>query len=52
MRRHVATDDYEDDIIEEFNEQIEDTTVRIPKKDFMIIQGDWNEKVGRDGHEI
>ena len=49
---YSPTADYEDDIIEEFYEQIEDTTARIPKKDFMIIQGDWNEKVDSDGHEI
>ena len=44
--------DYEDDIIEECYEQIEDTTARISKKDFMIIQGDWNTKVDGDGHKI
>ena len=49
---YAPTADYEDDVIEEFYEQIEDTTARIPKKDFMIIQGDWNAKVGSDGHEI
>ena len=47
---YVPIYDYEDDIIEEFYVQIEDTTVKIPKKDFMIIQGDWNTKVGSDGH--
>ena len=42
---YAPTADYEDDIIEEFYEKIEDTTAKIPKKDFMIIQGDWNEKL-------
>ena len=44
--------DYEDDIIEELYEEIEDTNARIPKKDFMIIQGDWNARVGSDNHEM
>ena len=49
---YAPTACYEDDIIEECYEHIEDTTARIPKKDFMIIKGDWNTKVGHDGHEI
>ena len=49
---YAPTADYEDDIIEEFYEQIEDTTARIPKKDFMIIKGDWNAKYLCDGHKI
>ena len=44
---YAPTADYED-IIEECYEQIEDTTARIPKNDFMIIQGDWNAKVVSD----
>ena len=43
---YAPTADYEADIIEEFYEQIEDITERIPKKDFMIIQGNWIAKVG------
>lgn len=49
---YAPTADYEDEIIEEFYEQIENTIARIPKKDFMIIQGDWNAKVGSDGYII
>ena len=40
------------DLLGECYEQIEDTTARIPKKDFMIIQEDWNEKVGSNSHAI
>ena len=47
---YAPTVDYEDDIIEEFYRKIDDTTARIPKNDFMIIQGDWNAKVGSDSH--
>ena len=49
---YAPTAVYEDEIIEELYEQIEDTSTRIPKKDFMIIKGDWNAKCGSDGHEI
>ena len=49
---YTLTADYEDDIIEEFYVQIEDTTARVPKIDFMIIKGDWNAKVGSDWYEI
>ena len=49
---YAPTAEYEDDIIEVCYEQIKDTTARIPKNDFMIIQGNWNATVGSDIHEI
>ena len=49
---YAPTTNYEDDIIEECYDQIEDTTTRIPKMDFIIIQRDWNTKVGSDVHTI
>ena len=49
---YAPTTDYEDDIIEDFYEQIEDTTAQFPKNDFMIIEGDWNAKVSSDGYEM
>ena len=52
IQLYAPTTDYEDGIIEKWYEQIEDITAGIPKKDFMIIQRDWNAKVGSDSHEM
>ena len=48
---YAPTSDYDDDIIEEFYEQIEIVIATISNKDFLIIQGDWNAKVGGDCNE-
>ena len=46
---YAPANSYDDDTVEEFYELIEQTL--ISKKDFIIIQGDWNAKVGGDGNE-
>ena len=48
---YAPTNSYDDETVEEFYELIENTLITIPKKDFIIIQGDWNAKVGGDGYE-
>ena len=47
----LQTNSYDDEIVEEFYELIEQTLITIPMKDFIIIQGDWDTKVGGDGNE-
>ena len=42
---YAPTNSYYDETVEEFYELIEQTLITIPKKDFIIIQGDWNAKV-------
>ena len=37
--------------MEEFYEQLESTIKEIPRKDLLVIQGDWNAKVGPDAYE-
>ena len=49
---YAPTSDYSDEDIEIFYELIEDTILKTPKKDFLVILGDWNEKVGADAYSI
>ena len=49
---YAPTTDYSDEDIEEFYELIEDTISKTPKKDFLVILGDWNAKAGTDAHNI
>ena len=43
-----APTDYDDEKIEGFYEQLQEVSYQIPKKDILIVQGDWNAKVGKD----
>ena len=45
---YAPTSDHEDDEIEEFYNQLQNTIDKVNKKDILIIQGDWNAKVGGD----
>ena len=50
---YEPTSEYTDEDIELFYELIEDTIVKTPKKDFLVILGDWNAKAGgSDAHSI
>ena len=44
----APTTDYDDEKIEGFYEQLQEVVDQIPKKDILIVQGDWNAKVGKD----
>ena len=48
---YVPTSDYDDNVIEEFYETIEDAISKTPKKDFLIVQRDWNAIVGSGKHK-
>lgn len=48
---YAPTTDYDDDAVETFYEELENTIKATPKKDFLIVQGDWNAKIGTDAHE-
>ena len=37
-----------DNKIEEFYDQLQNVIDQTPKKDILVVQGDWNAKVGRD----
>ena len=43
--------DYNYNNIEEFCDQLQNVIDQTPKKDILIVQGDWNAKVGKDACE-
>ena len=48
---YAPTTDYDDEAVEAFYEELENTIKETPKKDFLIIQGDWNAKIGTDAYD-
>lgn len=48
---YAPATDYDDDAVEIFYEELENTIKGIPKKDFIVIQGDWNAKIGTDAYD-
>ena len=48
---YAPTQDYDDDAIEEFYAELEETIKKTPKKDLLIVLGDWNAKVGPDAYD-
>jgi exonuclease III len=48
---YAPTSDHEEDEVESFYEGIEQVIKKTPKKDILIIMGDWNAKVGPDSFE-
>ena len=48
---YAPTSDHEDEEVEEFYEQLDNIIAKVPKKDLLIIQGDWNAKVGTDAYQ-
>ena len=45
---YAPTSSYDDDEMEEFYEQLQAVVDTVPKQDILIVQGDWNGKVGED----
>ena len=48
VQAYAPTTDYDDEKIEGFYEQLQEVVDQIPKKDILVVQGDWNAKVGKD----
>ena len=48
---YSPTTDYSDDQIEDFYSQLQRIIDQAPKKDILIVQGDWNAKVSKDTQE-
>ena len=48
VQAYAPTSDYDDNKIEEFYDQLQNVIDQTPKKDILVVQGDWNAKVGRD----
>ncbi|GFR77600.1 RNA-directed DNA polymerase from mobile element jockey-like [Elysia marginata] len=45
---YAPTSDHEDDEVEKFYEDLDNSIAKVPKKDTLIVQGYWNAKVGPD----
>ena len=45
---YAPTSDYNDDDIEDFYDQMQEVIDQSPKKDILVVQGDWNAKIGVD----
>ncbi|KAK3882226.1 hypothetical protein Pcinc_013399 [Petrolisthes cinctipes] len=51
IQAYAPTKDYDDEYVEDFYSQMQDIINKTDNKDILIIQGDWNAKVGRDALE-
>ena len=47
VQAYAPTLDYDDNEIEEFYDQLQNVIDQTPKKDILVVQGDWNAKVGK-----
>ena len=45
---YAPMSDYEDNEMEEFYDQLQNVIDQTPKKDILLVQGDWNAKLGKD----
>ena len=48
---YAPTSDHDDEEVETFYEEIEKVIKATPKKDILIIMGDWNAKIGPDAYQ-
>ena len=48
---HALKSEYDDNETEEFYDQLQNVIDQTPKKDILVVQGDWNAKVGKDAKE-
>ena len=47
IQAYAPTTDYNDDI-EDFYDQLQEVIHQAPKKDILVVQGDWNAKIRED----
>ena len=47
VQAYAPTLDYDDNKIEEFYHQLHNVIDQTPKKDILVVQGDWNAKGGQ-----
>ena len=48
---YAPTSDYDDNEIEELYDHLYNVIDQTPKKDILVVEGDWNAKVGNDAYE-
>ena len=51
IQAYAPTSDYDDDNVEDFYEQLQEVLDQTPKKDILVVQGNWNAKIGEDAYE-
>ncbi|XP_027212995.2 craniofacial development protein 2-like [Penaeus vannamei] len=52
IQAYAPTKASDEDILEQFYKELEERIKQIPGKDILIVQGDWNAKIGRDAFDI
>ena len=45
---YAPTSGHDDSEVDHFYQQLQETIDQTPKKDIMVVQGDWNANVGKD----
>ena len=50
IQAYAPTTDYSDEEIEDFYQQLQEVVDQTPKKDIIVVQGDWNAKIGKDAY--
>ena len=48
---YAPTSSYEDSDVDEFYRELQSLVDQTPKQDILVVQGDWNAKVGEDAQE-
>ena len=48
---YTQTSDYDNNETEEFYDQLQNVIDQTSKKDILVVQGEWNAKVGKDAYE-
>ena len=48
VQAYAPTSDYNDNEIEQFYDQLQNVIDQTPKEDILVVQGDWNAKMGKD----
>ena len=48
IQAYAPTSSHDDAEVEEFYDQLQEILEQTPKKDILVVQGDWNAKVGED----
>ena len=48
IQAYAPTSDYDGDAVEDFYDHLQEILDQSPKKDILVVLGDWNAKVGED----
>ena len=48
---YAPTSSYDDSDVDEFYRELQSLVDQTPKQDILVVQGDWNAKVGEDAQE-